>query len=201
MANTNNNATAPLLQRVFLFLEDGDWSSADEYCEKVLDMEPQNAMAYVAKLMTKLRVKTQEKLSDCEKPFDDENYYQKAIRFADNKLKAFLTESVNTIKNRILEKDYQAVMRKKEKAITGSDYINVADAFKRLGEYKDSAVLAKEMFLEGKYKNALSMKKGAKTYSDYNEAADAFKELGEYKDSSKVSSECYDKANELYTEE
>lgn len=28
--------TAPLLKRAFIFLEDGDWSSADEYCERCL---------------------------------------------------------------------------------------------------------------------------------------------------------------------
>lgn len=39
--------TAPLLKRAFIFLEDGDWSSADEYCEKVLDLDPENAQAYL----------------------------------------------------------------------------------------------------------------------------------------------------------
>lgn len=31
---------APFLKRVFMFLEDGDWNSADEYCEKVLILTP-----------------------------------------------------------------------------------------------------------------------------------------------------------------
>ncbi len=38
--------TEPLLKRAFMFLEDGNWSEADEYCEKVLDIEPENAKAY-----------------------------------------------------------------------------------------------------------------------------------------------------------
>ena len=37
--------TAPLLKRAFIFLEDGDWNSADEYCEKVLDLDPECAQA------------------------------------------------------------------------------------------------------------------------------------------------------------
>ena len=41
----------PLLKRAFMFLEDGDWESADEYCERVLDQDPENAMAYLGKLM------------------------------------------------------------------------------------------------------------------------------------------------------
>lgn len=47
----NSGNVSPLLRRVFLFLEDKNWQEADEYCEKVLDLDPENAMAYVGKLM------------------------------------------------------------------------------------------------------------------------------------------------------
>ena len=36
-----------LLKRVSLFLEDGEWESAEEYCQKVLDIDPENAEAYL----------------------------------------------------------------------------------------------------------------------------------------------------------
>ena len=61
--------TAPLLKRAFMFLEDGNWSSAKEYCEKVLDLEPENAQAYLGKLMAEQRVKTQAALKDCSRSF------------------------------------------------------------------------------------------------------------------------------------
>ena len=35
-----SNETDALLKRVFMFLEKEDWSNADEYCEKVLDIDP-----------------------------------------------------------------------------------------------------------------------------------------------------------------
>ena len=54
-----NSNTAPLLERVFMFLEDGNWDSANEYCEKVLDIEPKCAEAYLGKLMAELHVKKQ----------------------------------------------------------------------------------------------------------------------------------------------
>ena len=39
VVNSNKGTdTAPLLKRAFMFLEDGNWSEADEYWEKVLDM-------------------------------------------------------------------------------------------------------------------------------------------------------------------
>ncbi len=51
-----NETIAPLLKRVSLFLEDKDWVKADEYCERVLDQEPENATAYLGKLMVEMKV-------------------------------------------------------------------------------------------------------------------------------------------------
>ena len=42
---------APLLKRAFMFLEDRDWESAEEYCEKVLDIDPECADAYLCKAL------------------------------------------------------------------------------------------------------------------------------------------------------
>ena len=93
------NNTAPLLKRTFMFLEDGDWNNANEYCEKVLDNDPECAEAYLGKLMAELGVNKQEELKDYNLPFDDNNDYQKAIRFGDDKLKTALKgyiEHINT---------------------------------------------------------------------------------------------------------
>lgn len=81
-----NENIAPLLERAFMFLEDGEFDSADEYCEKVLDQDPKCARAYLGKLMAELKVRKKEDLTNCEQPFDDSNNYNKALRFADEKL-------------------------------------------------------------------------------------------------------------------
>ena len=99
-SNTGVNI-APLMERVFMFLEDGDWDSANEYCEKVLDQDPKYAQAYLGKLLAEMKVKTQSKLIDCENLFDDSNNYAKAIRFGDNELVSFLENCTTTIKERI----------------------------------------------------------------------------------------------------
>ena len=44
-----------LLKRVSLFLEDEEWSSTEEYCQKVLDIDPENAEAYLGLVMAKSR--------------------------------------------------------------------------------------------------------------------------------------------------
>ena len=81
-----------LLERAFNFLEDGDWITANQYSEKVLDRDPKNARAYLAKLMAELSVRKLEALKDCTKQFDDSKNYQKAIIFADDKLKDLLNQ-------------------------------------------------------------------------------------------------------------
>jgi tetratricopeptide (TPR) repeat protein len=86
VTNVNSN-TDPLLKRVFMFLEDGDFAKADEFCEQVLNQDPENVQAYIGKLMVELRVKKREDLKECEETFESLNNYQKIIRFADEEVK------------------------------------------------------------------------------------------------------------------
>ena len=89
-----------LLKRVFMFLEDGNWSSADDYCEKILDIDPECAEAYLGKLMSELRVGKLEDLKGCEKPFDNNRSYSKVLRYGGTELKATLTEYIAYINDR-----------------------------------------------------------------------------------------------------
>jgi len=80
----------PLLRRAFIFLESEKWQSADEYCERVLDREPENARAYLGKLMAEMKVSSEEALGACVVPFENNVNYRCAVRFADRALKARL---------------------------------------------------------------------------------------------------------------
>ncbi len=64
-ANTN---ITPLLKRAYIFLEDGKWQEADEYCEKVLDMDPENALAYLGIFMSSYRIITTGRAGGLHKP-------------------------------------------------------------------------------------------------------------------------------------
>ena len=61
VVTANANADS-LLKRAFMFIEELNWKSADEYCEKVLDINPECAQAYLGKLMIDIRVRTKEQL-------------------------------------------------------------------------------------------------------------------------------------------
>lgn len=95
----------PLLRRAFLYLEDGEWGKADDYCEQVLDQEPENAMAYVIKLMARLKVDKIEKLGEADSVYEQWNSYRNAYRFADEALKQQLEAYLKSTKYHIEESE------------------------------------------------------------------------------------------------
>ena len=146
---TNNSVNiTPLIERAFMFLEDGDWSSANEYCEKVLDQDPKYAQAYLGKLMAELKVSGKEDLKNCRRPFDEKNNYAKAIRFGDEELVAFLENCTTTIKernelNRKID-IYQKANEVLSKAKYVSDYEKAVDMFAEISGFKDADELRNE---------------------------------------------------------
>ncbi len=83
---SQNTVREPLLRRAFLFLEDGDWEQANLYCDRVLDENPENAGAYLGKLMASRSVKSPNELVHCKEPLEEDNNYQKILRFGDASL-------------------------------------------------------------------------------------------------------------------
>lgn len=141
----NNTTTKPLLKRAFIFLEDGDWNSANEYCEKVLDIDPECAQAYLGKLMAELHIKKQEYLKNLNETFENNSNYSKVIRYATPELaveiKGYI-EHINTRNKRQAEE-----FEKEQKYNKALEYFNTNDVeqiknaiaiFNSLSGYKDS---------------------------------------------------------------
>ena len=84
-----------LLKRVNLFLEDGEWESAEEYCQKVLDIDPKNAEAYLGLTMTNNKIRSKEEFAstyiDGLIDVEDKNL-KRARQFADEKLSVWFKE-------------------------------------------------------------------------------------------------------------
>ena len=136
---------APLLKRVFMFLEDGDFDRADEFCEQILNQDPENAQAYLGKLMAELHIKRQEDLANCAELFDNNKNYEKAMRFADTKLATELRICIETIKDRNTRKAEEA-RKSTEYLLALGDYRSndapriqkALEIFNALNGYKDS---------------------------------------------------------------
>ena len=199
--------TAPLIKRVFMFLEDGDWNSADEYCEKVLDIDPETAEAYLGKLMAELRVRKKEELKDCTEPFDERNSYKKVLRFADEKLRATLAgyiEHINTRnENARLDGIYAQAKRNMASAESEDDYIKAASIFESIGRYLDSATLAQTCYEKAEItrKDAILIKgkeqMSGGTVSDYKAAIISFESVAGWRDADDEARACRKKIEEI----
>lgn len=205
---TGGNAnTAPLLKRAFMFLEDGDWNSANEYCERVLDIDPENASAYLGKLLSELRVRKQESLKDQAEPFDHNNNYQKAVRFADEKLKTALTgyiEHINTRnENARLDGIYTRAKNAMSAANTENAYKEAAHLFESIDEYQDSAVLAQSCYEKAEIarKNAIlsegKSKMRGEVISNYESAIKLFETISGWRDADEQIIACQRKIEEI----
>lgn len=206
-----NSAVAPLLKRISLFLEDGNWQEADEYCERVLDSDPENAQAYLYKLMAKMEVRKTEDLRNQAQPFDSEDMYRKIVRFADEEFKNTLVEYNAYIKDRNEKKRIESIYKK---AVYDMRYARDEIFYKIIIEdlaeipgYKDAdekkkecEEKAEECRLESLYNSAV---KNQTVQSEDNQfrAAKQFEELGTYKDSAERVQQCRDKAEEIRKEE
>ncbi len=209
--------TASLLERAFMFLEDGDWTSANEYCEKVLDIDPKNAQAYLAKLMADLHVKTKERLKNCDTPFNGNSNYQKVIRFADEKLKAEISGYVDYIntrnENARLEGIYSQAVSAMNKAKNETAYTEAATLFKRIRGYKDADALVNQCLekadrcrenaeiarKDGILRSAKSKLK-ENTLESCNQAMGLLKSIQGWKDANEQMLLCVRKKRELETQ-
>ena len=178
VVNAGNANTASLLKRSFMFLEDGEFDRADEFCEQVLNRDPENAQAYLGKLMAELKVETIDGLVECKEPFEENVNYKKIIRFGDAKLKERLSAIIDSIIERNesdrIENEYQQARISMGKSKTPEDFMAASKLFSQLGSYKDSSEL-----------EALCLKKSEEAKLDitYNKANNLCEDndLSEYK--------------------
>ena len=133
-APSSGSNTEPLLKRAFIFLEDGDFKSADEYCEKVLDINPECAEAYLGKLMAELNVKKRNKLRDCELPFDTNDNYKKIMRFGDENLKAQLQKDIDFIN----ERNKNNILKTATEEMSNQRYEEALDLLNKISGYKNA---------------------------------------------------------------
>ena len=200
--------TAPLLKRAFMFLEDGDFASANDYAEKVLDLDPECAKAYVVKLLADRQLNTQGELHfsrsrSADKlftdPIEDNQNYKKALRFADSDLKRELEKDAADNAEEYDRRRYEEAKAAMERAVTDQDYNNAAGLFKPVLSYRDSEQLAeqcRESAKEYLYQKALAAMQSAVTEQDFNKVAKQFNKLRGHRDSEQLAEQCKESATE-----
>ena len=218
-AASNNTTVAPLLKRAFIFLEDGNWQSADEYCEKVLDLDPECAKAYLGKLMAELKVRKPADLINCSLPFDNRANYQKVIRFADSALKEKLEQCIKAINDRNelarLEGIYAQACQKMDQAKAEIDFKAAANIFSKISHFRDSAEMVKKCCEKAEEAKIIAQKDAvynnacealnrnanrAEKYVDYEKMLADFRSLGDWRDSPRKAEECLKRMKKIEAE-
>ena len=213
-ATVSSGGIDALLKRVTIFLEDGAWGDANTYCEKILDIDPENAEAYLGKLMAEFKTKSRAALANCEKPFDGNDNYKKALRFGSAELRAELSGYIKHINDRNeqarLEELYSKAVQTMNAAKTEEEYQKASSEFTPISGYKDADILAKKClelaenariaFIEKKYSDAVKAMNSAKSEEDYQNASKLFAAINQYKDSDLLSKKCLEMAEEARIE-
>lgn len=138
-----DSGVTPLLRRVTMFLEDGDWNSANEYCEKVLDINPECAQAYLGKLLAELQLHRPEELVDCGQSFDERANYHKTIRFADDELKTTITGYAERVNGSRISEQKDRMLSSAKKCM-GNNIQEALTLLESLSGWKDADALAKQ---------------------------------------------------------
>lgn len=197
----------PLMRRAILYLEDGDWQLADEYCEKVLDRNPEYAEAYLGKLLAEVHCRTKEELKYLEHPFDENGHYQKAIRFGDDKLKAELTAYIDCINSRKEEMRFEEIYRNATELMKHANAVNgyqaAAKSFKSIPGFKDADARAREceekaetMRKNSAYSNALEWQ-NRDTITSLTYAINYYESIHGWKDADEQLQICRNRVEEL----
>ena len=209
--NSGNANEESLLKRAFMFLEDGDWSAADEYCEKVLDIDPENARAYLGKLMAECRACRLEDLQNCEQPFDGSGNYNKVLRFAEPKLIETLKDYIAHInernENACLTGIYNGAVNAMNSANSEGEYKAAAEIFKTVPGFKDADSLVEKCLDKAEvcrkdalYNSARSRMTG-NIIRNYESAIKTFETISGWKDADEQIYACQKKVEELKAKE
>ena len=207
--NTPTVNIAALLKRTALFLEDRNWKSAQEYCEKVLDQDPENAWAYLYKLMAELTIAKVDELQNCADPFDNRDNFKKAVRFGDDQLKTKLNGFSSQIKERNEKKRidllYRSTVNSMRNARNHSEYMKVEQAFREIEDYLDSKELADQCAEKGEearknelYQNATQLIRKDSIDSLQN-ALEQLRQIPDYMDSEQLIQKTEKRLDELQT--
>jgi hypothetical protein len=190
----------PLLERAFMFLEDGDWGEANEYCEKVLDQDPKNARAYLGKLMAECRACRMEDLQNCRQPFDGNGNYNKILRFAEPKL----AETLKDYNSYII---YKGAVNAMTAADSENEYKAAAEIFKTVPGFKDADSLVEkcldnaETCRKDALYNSARSQMSQNTISSYESAIRMFESISGWKDADEQIYACQKKIEELKAKE
>ena len=108
--------TDGLVKRGYILLKDGDFTKADDCFERALDANPENSRAYVGKMLCEYKVNTFEDLKNLDIRIDGNNYYKKAIQYADTDYRRRLVGMQSYLTEKLDQKEAEERKRREDEA-------------------------------------------------------------------------------------
>ena len=144
-----------LITRAWLFAEDGDWKDSTDYFNKVLDISPTYAPAYLGLICVDLKIAQEDKLANIKDPGNITNhkYYRRVI--VDSAVKTRLDGYIQIINDRIDAEQKAAAAEAERKR-------------------KAAEEAARRKRIQDAFDNADKIMKAAKSPEDYRKAITAF---------------------------
>lgn len=191
-ANPNAAAAAALLDRVEVFLQDGSFERADEYCEKVLDLDVRNGRAYLGKLLVELKLRSRKDLVNAAAPFDTSENYRKLMTYGSEELKAEINGYAENIRNAIV---YREAMELFTKAGVLKDWQELEQKLQTISTYKDVPQLIEKCQreireIETRNEHSYTHAQELMQQEEYHKAMVQFAVLTNYKDSLEMAQKC-----------
>lgn len=144
-------ADDPMLRRAALFLEDGDFGKAEEIAAQLLAKSPNNAEAYVIKLLAEYGLPNENALDSVTTGFSDSENYRLAMLHGGEPLRRRLKEHLNRATEAAPEDSdphdkHREIYENAVKALSESgDVFELSSAernLRSLGDYEDAPALA-----------------------------------------------------------
>ena len=198
------NDIEPLLIRTAMFLEDENWEKADEYAERILDMNPKCAQAYLDKMMAEYRVHSSDELMEYYDEVTVSDSFKRFMKYASEEQRDKINEILYSIQeNENFESIYEEANEIFEGAgkyygemATLNDYNSAKEMYGSILEYRDSKERFEECdnrinnIIEQKYKELEKKYVAASTIVEYESVLSKMQAIAKYKDVSEMMQEC-----------
>lgn len=92
VADKGHNDAENMVKRAYIALEDGDFQSANDFAEKALDKDAENAQAYIIQLLVELSLRKEADLGKHNVPLENYKKYIRACGFAQSEYKDLLSK-------------------------------------------------------------------------------------------------------------
>lgn len=186
VVETQSPNAKPLLERTYIFLTDSEWEKANQYAERVLDIEPRNAKAYMCKFLASTEVVSFEQLKydtiNCHFVYDLNLDFFNALEFAEPE---YAKELEAFVQDRTEAQYYNAC-----EMLSNHNYTGAKKIFDELNTYKDSKAKSDECRKNmSTLKNKLNeINQGQRNIDNLNIQFNQYNEIKE--DANKLIDEC-----------